>query len=176
MSVKLTLEFESYEALVDFVIPNAAAVNKANFSVTHPIVAPAPDKNCVTTPDGDCIATEPCMHSAPAPVAEAPKPCRGRPPKAAAPAVSAPRTADVATVGTAAPFEAPAKEAVEVPTHEQAIDAQKALYDAKGAEACIVVLQRHGANRISEIKPEQRERFIKDCNDALAGKDLSAAA
>lgn len=153
MSVKLTLEFESYEALVAFVVPNAAAVNKANFSVTHPIVAPAAPSEA-TQPTQEAAPTEPKR--------------RGRPPKVAPAPSEAAQPAQ-----EAAPSE---PSVVEAPKHEQALAAQKALYDAKGAEACIVVLQRHGANRISEIKPEQRARFIQDCNDALAGKDLSAAA
>ncbi len=37
-------------------------------------VQPAPDANCVTRPDGECVSERPCMHSAPAPASP---PCPG---------------------------------------------------------------------------------------------------
>lgn len=49
-------------------------------------VQPAPDANCVTRPDGECVSERPCMHSAPAspPCPGCGKPtreCLERPPK-----------------------------------------------------------------------------------------------
>lgn len=39
----------------------------ARRATVTPEPVPAPDATCVTLPDGDCVATEPCMHSEPAP-------------------------------------------------------------------------------------------------------------
>jgi hypothetical protein len=162
MTVRLTFEFDNIHQATEFCVrcaPHATErAVKENPSVSHPIVTP-PEATSIVFDENGVKAAQP-----------EPK-RRGRPPKAQpVPADNVKASAE--TAAESAPAAAP----VEFPKHEEAIAAQKALYDAKSADACIAVLQRHGANRISEIKPEQRARFIQDCNDALAGKDLSAAA
>lgn len=161
--VTLTFQFLNIDQAAEFCarcFPHKTHAEVTNPSVTHPIVATVLPAAAETAAQLDAAGVDTI------PAAEAPK-RRGRPPKAAA--VASMQVAPGS--GEAVP---PPATAV-APTHEQAVAAQKALYEAKGAEACIVVLQRHGASRISQIQPDQRARFIKDCEDTLAGKDISAS-
>lgn len=172
-SVTLTFQFDSIEQMTEFCArcaPHKTHSEVMNPSVTHPIAAPVNPARAETARQLDAAGVDPAQ-------TEAPK-RRGRPPKVkpfvAEESISITATAAVAPQ-TPEPAAAVEVAAVAVPTHEAVVAAQKALFDAKGAEACIQVLQRHGAARVSQVKPEQRAQFIKDCNDALAGGNPTAA-
>lgn len=81
---------------------------------------------------------------------------RGRPPKAE-------------TVSTA-----PAPAAVI--TKEEALAKFKETNDAKGLAVCRAILTRLGANRFAVVRPEQYPEFVKLCDRAISGDDLTAAS
>lgn len=155
--ITLSFQFSSIDQLTEFCarcVPHKTHAEVTNPSVTHPIVTPV---------QAEIVAQLDAAGVDPIPAKK-----RGRPAKAVAPAIAEP----IDVVRSVAQ----ATTAPTLPTHQDAVAAQTDLYNYKGAEVCIALLQRHGALRVSQIKPEQRERFIQDCKDAKDGKDLSAAA
>jgi hypothetical protein len=112
---------------------------------------------------------------------QAPAARRGRPPKAAAPALQAESHKDEALASaapqTTTPQPEPVAAAPKVPNQPvQAVaglnadGARKALrdvFDKKGGTAATTLLKQFGAARVSDIKPEDFAKFVAGCELAL---------
>lgn len=59
---------------------------------------------------------------------------------------------------------------------EQALAKFQELHAAKGISVCRSVLARCGAERFAMVKSEQYPEFVKLCDRALAGEDLTLAS
>jgi len=100
-----------------------------------------------------------------APTAEPPKK-RGR--KARPEDAAAPKTEDPHETRVITPEEiAAAKEAVISVTKEDAQAALKKMFAAKGMTAARELLQRHGVERLKDLKPEQYPAFVGAAQEAL---------
>jgi hypothetical protein len=124
---------------------------------------------------GDPVATATAEEAAPKK--------RGRPKAVAAPVVEAPAAATpaeapVASVGSPAAVEPKtaavvgtdiAQTSTQPPTvtREQVLVALQAVNDNKNFETARELLTKHGANKLSELKPEQYGAFVAACQEAL---------
>lgn len=164
MTVKLVLEFPDLQS-ADAVLHRLAARG-----LPESAAAPAQQRaeaSAVSASPAESVPAAPLL-----PTAEAPK-RRGRRSKAE---IDAAKQAAKASAEIADQMQ-PADSAPVTPqTKEAAMAAFKALHEAKGMDACWTVLQRNGAQRFSEVLERLYPQFIKDCKDAIAGKDLTAAA
>lgn len=81
-----------------------------------------------------------------------------------------PDTAPGKAIEKPEPDPAPAQEtAAAAKTYDDVKAAIGALSAAKGRDACIAVLQRFGAARAPDLKPEQYGPFVADCARVAAG-------
>jgi len=170
--IRLSYEFETQRQLLDF-LQNQARDNG--------VLLPNPQAVIPASPV-PVAATEPL---------QAPAPKRGRPPKAAAPATTAtgqgspgdaaafPATPFATTPQPAAPVageaqtppESKASAGPAAPGAPLSTDELRPLLRAvftKNAPAATAILKQFGANRISDIKPEQSQAFAEACNKAVA--------
>ena len=166
MTVKLTFEFENIQQATDFMHGvSVRCVSVASPQAGTERAAPQPGLNHL---EGETVST---LADGSLSVA-APK-RRGRKPKAkvetAAPAEAPSPQALTDSAPVAAPFEDEA-------TLDEAIAALKAVSEAKGMPVCFDILKRHRAVRTSDVLPRSRYRFIQDCQDVIAGKDIAAAS
>lgn len=146
MTVSVTLTFPNYEA---------ALLSLAKLNAPLPAPQPAEPKAEAPAPTTPCPAP-----AAEIPVSVEPPKRRGRQPK------KDDVTAD------AAPAPAPA----EPIKKEQALAKFQELHATKGISVCRSVLARCGAERFAMVKSEQYPEFIKLCDRALAGEDLTLAS
>lgn len=164
MTVKLTLEFDSYEALVNFLIPNAAAVNKLAMRITPS----APSAATPQTPEPAAAPEEVPVLAAVSPATEPPKRKRGRPS----------RSDDQAAMALVInpPEKPPTQEVVPAPviTPEQAL-AEFIKFGGSNVPQALALLARYGVDRFATVPKEHYARFVKDCQDGIAGKDFTAS-
>lgn len=174
MTVSVTLTFPNYEA---------ALLSLAKLNV--PLPAPQPAEPAIN-------ATEVRERVAEQPVVEAdlPGPAgtkrRGRPsrkdigttavipesPTEVVPA-SAPAAAKDPSLATMAQAVIDSHAVIK---KEQALAKFQELHAAKGIAVCRSVLARCGAERFAMVKSEQYPEFVKLCDRALAGEDLTLAS
>jgi len=164
--IRLSYEFETQRQLLDF-LQNQARDNG--------VLLPNPQAVIPASPV-PVAATEPL---------QAPAPKRGRPPKAAAPVAPVEQTQAGASVPVAAapqpaapvageaqtPPESKASAGPAAPGAPLSTDELRPLLRAvftKNAPAATAILKQFGANRISDIKPEQSQAFAEACNKAVA--------
>lgn len=157
--IKVTLEFSSVSETV-------AALNRL---AEFPMSAEAAPPEAATVP------------------LQAPAARRGRPPKAAAPAIAPeqglpPVAAPEAAPAAAAPSaSAPVEAAMKLPNQPVQVMANatapltadelrpllKAVLDAKGAKVATDILKLFKVNRISDVKPEDSRTFAAACAQAV---------
>ena len=174
MTVKLTFEFENIQQATDFCVRCAPhATHRAVTESAVPVIRVGDTVVFESAPPaGQSVPITATADSTPV---AAPK-RRGRKPKVkvetAAPAEA--KSQPIIVTAHSTPVAAPSV-AVDAAL-DDAIAALKAVSEAKGMPVCFDILKRHGAVRTSDVLPRSRARFIQDCQDVIAGKDIAAAA
>lgn len=162
MSLEAAIQanIQAIHALIEAIktIPSATVELRAEPAATGKPLTAAQAEAALFNQHGKAAETPaatPAATPAPAPAAEKPK--------ATKPAAEKPAQA---------PAPAPAADA---PTFEQVRDAIFALSKSKGREPVVVLLQRLGASKVPDIKPEAYAEALALVARANAGEDLAAA-